>query len=155
MTLVYYDEYVDPAVGQALGAEPRTFEALLAQSDFVSLHVPLTPETEHMIGEPELKAMKPSAILVNSSRGPIVDPEALFHALQSGEIAYAALDVTDPEPLPPDDPLLTLDNCIVVPHIASSSLATRNKMATMAAANLEAGLAGDRLPNCANPEVYN
>lgn len=154
MNVIYYDEFIDPAEAQALGAESRSFEALLEESDYVSLHVPLTPETEHMIGEAELKAMKPSAVLVNSSRGPVVDPQALYTALKNGEIAYAALDVTEPEPIPKDDPLLTLDNCIVVPHIASSSLATRSKMANMTAANLEAGLAGERLPNCANPEVY-
>jgi glyoxylate reductase len=84
----------------------------------------------------------------------VVDPKALYQALSEGEIAYAALDVTEPEPIPVDDPLLTLDNCIVVPHIASSSRATRNMMATMTADNLEAGLAGKPLPNCVNPEVY-
>jgi glyoxylate reductase len=98
--------------------------------------------------------MKKSAVLVNTSRGPVVDGHALFEALRDGEIFAAALDVTEPEPLPADDPLLTLDNCLVVPHIASASRATRGKMAEMAAANLLAGLRGDRLPTPVNPEVY-
>jgi glyoxylate reductase len=93
-------------------------------------------------------------VLVNSSRGPVIDPKALYDALKNGDIAYAALDVTEPEPIEMDDPLLTLSNCLIVPHIASSSLATRNKMARMAADNLEAGLKGEKLPNCANPDVY-
>jgi len=98
--------------------------------------------------------MKPTAILVNTARGPVVDQAALYDALVSGQIAYAALDVTDPEPIAPDDPLLSLDNCLIVPHIASSSVATRTRMAVMAAENLIAGLKGDRLPHCANPQVY-
>lgn len=153
MRVLYADDYVDPAIGEALGAEKRSFEEVLAESDFVTLHVPLTQETKHLIGERALKQMKSSAILINTSRGPVVDPKALYTALKDGEIAYAALDVTDPEPILTDDPLLTLDNCVVVPHIASSSLATRTKMATMAAANLKAGLNGEKLPNCVNPEV--
>jgi phosphoglycerate dehydrogenase-like enzyme len=91
--------------------------------------------------------------LINTARGAVVDPAALYEALRSGTIAHAALDVTEPEPIAAHDPLLELDNCLVVPHIASSSLATRTKMATMAAANLAAGLRGERLPHCANPEV--
>jgi glyoxylate reductase len=98
--------------------------------------------------------MKKTAVLVNTSRGPVVDGRALYEALRDGEIFAAALDVTKPEPLPADDPLLTLDNCLVVPHIASASRATRGKMAEMAAANLLAGLRGDRLPTPVNPEVY-
>ena len=98
--------------------------------------------------------MKPSSVLINTSRGGTVDPVALFVALQVGDIAYAALDVTEPEPIELDDPLLTLENCLIVPHIASSSIKTRNKMALMAVANLEAGLSGIPLPNCVNPGVY-
>lgn len=152
MRIIYYDH--NPAVKAMDGTESRSLEEVLAESDFVSLHVPLTEATKHMISERELKQMKSSAILINTARGPVVDPAALYAALKKGEIAYAALDVTEPEPIQMDDPLLTLSNCLIVPHIASSSLATRNKMATMAAANLEAGLKGERLPNCANPEVY-
>jgi len=154
MRILYHDPLVDDEVGRALGAESRSLDEVLAESDFVSVHVPLMPETHHLIGEAELKKMKPSCVLVNSARGPVVDPKALYDALKNGDISYAALDVTEPEPIEMDDPLLTLDNCLIVPHIASSSLATRNKMASMAADNLEAGLKGERLPNCANPEVY-
>ena len=154
MEIIFYDDYVDPEVAQALNATSVSFDDVLQRSDFLSLHVPLTDDTEHMIGADEFKKMKSSAILINTSRGPVVDPKALYQALKNTDIAYAALDVTEPEPIETDDPLLTLDNCIVVPHIASSSLATRNKMATMTAANLKAGLEGDTLPNCVNPEVY-
>jgi phosphoglycerate dehydrogenase-like enzyme len=98
--------------------------------------------------------MKPTAVLVNTSRGPVVDQPALADALRSGTIFAAALDVTDPEPIAADDPLLSLENCLVVPHIASASRATRGKMAEMAAANLLAGLRGERLPTPVNPEVY-
>jgi glyoxylate reductase len=98
--------------------------------------------------------MKRSAILINSARGPLVDPEALYQALKDRVIAYAALDVTEPEPISMSSPLLTLDNLIIAPHIASASLQTRNKMATMAVANLLAGLKGERLPFCVNPQVY-
>jgi phosphoglycerate dehydrogenase-like enzyme len=127
---------------------------VLSQADFLSLHVPLTGETHHMIAEPQLRRMKPTAVLVNTARGPVVEPGALYRALQEGVIAAAALDVTEPEPLPAGHPLLTLENCLVVPHIASSSTASRTRMAVMAAENLAAGLRGDRLPYCANPEVY-
>jgi glyoxylate reductase len=98
--------------------------------------------------------MKPSAILINTSRGPVVDPEALYAALKEGQIAYAALDVTDPEPLPADHKLLTLPNLIVAPHIASATVPSRNLMATRAVQNLVAGLNGEQLPYCVNPEVY-
>ncbi|MBN1564915.1 MAG: D-glycerate dehydrogenase [Anaerolineae bacterium] len=137
------------------GAAYTPLDNLLAQADFVSLHVPLTPETHHLIDRRALKLMKSSAVLINTARGPVVDPQALYAALAAGEIAYAALDVTDPEPIPPDDPLLTLANCLIVPHIASSSVRTRTKMAVMAAENLLAGLAGKPLPYCVNPAVYN
>lgn len=154
MRVIYTDPTVDKAEAKELGAEPRELDDLLAESDFVSLHVPLTPETKHLMGKREFELMKPSAILINTARGPAVDPRALYEALKEGEIAYAALDVTEPEPISVDDPLLTLANCLIVPHIASSSLATRSRMATMAAENLEAGLNGEELPHCVNPEVY-
>jgi glyoxylate reductase len=120
----------------------------------VSLHTNLTDETRHLIDAAALARMKPTAILVNTSRGPVVDQAALFEALRDGQIFAAALDVTDPEPMAPDDPLLTLENCLVVPHIASATGVTRGKMAAIAAANLLAGLRGDPLPSCINPEVY-
>ena len=124
-----------------------TFLALLARSDFISLHCPLTPETHHLIDEAALIEMKPTAILVNTARGPIVDPVALREALRAGEIAGAALDVTDPEPLGAGDPLLTAPNLIVVPHIGSATVATRQTMAELAVDNLLAALAGDPMPH--------
>ena len=136
------------------GVEKVDLPALLAESDFVSLHTPLNDDTRHLIGEAEFKQMKPGAILVNTARGPVVDPEALYTTLKTKQIAGAALEVTEPEPLPADHPLLELDNLIVAPHIASASRATRSKMAAMAVENLLAGLNGERLPNCVNPEVY-
>jgi phosphoglycerate dehydrogenase-like enzyme len=107
-----------------------------------------------LFGAEVFAAMKRTAILVNTARGPLVDTGALVDALHNGEIGGAALDVTDPEPLPADHPLLTLANCIVVPHIGSASVATRSRMAEMAAQDLLAGLRGERLPHCANREVY-
>ena len=98
--------------------------------------------------------MKPNAVLINTARGPIVDPEALYEALKEGRIFGAGLDVTEPEPLPPDSPLLTLDNVVIAPHIASASKTSRAQMSWMAARNLLAGLKGERLPNCVNPQVY-
>jgi lactate dehydrogenase-like 2-hydroxyacid dehydrogenase len=154
MRLLYHDAFPNEEAAAEVGAEYRTLDGLLGEADFVSLHVPLLPETVHLIGARELRLMKTSALLVNTSRGPVVDPEALCTALAAGEIAGAALDVTDPEPIPVDSPLLTLPNCLVVPHIASASISSRNKMSEMAAANLLAGLRGEPLPNCVNPEVY-
>jgi phosphoglycerate dehydrogenase-like enzyme len=126
----------------------------LTQSDFVSLHVPLTPQTHHLIGEAEFRVMKPSSILINTARGTVVDTEALYHALAKGLIGGAALDVTDPEPIPASHPLLTLPNCLVIPHLGSASVATRTRMACMAVENIIAGLRGEVLPHCVNPEVY-
>jgi phosphoglycerate dehydrogenase-like enzyme len=127
---------------------------LLARSDFVSLHAPLTRDTRGMIGAPELAKMKPTATLVNTARGPLVQTGALEHALRTKQIAAAALDVTDPEPLPADHPLLTAPNLVVVPHIGSATHRTREAMADMAVDNLLAALDGQRMPHCANPEVY-
>jgi glyoxylate reductase len=127
---------------------------LLERSDFVTVHTPLTEETRGLIGTEALRRMKPSAYLVNTARGPIVDSDALRAALAQGEIAGAALDVTDPEPLPPDHPLLGAPNLVVIPHLGSATHATRERMADMAVENLLAGLAGERMPYCANPEVY-
>jgi lactate dehydrogenase-like 2-hydroxyacid dehydrogenase len=129
-------------------------DTLLREADFVCLHTPLTTETRGLINAGTLGRMKATSVLVNTSRGPVVDQPALYEALVSKRIFAAALDVTVPEPLPMDDPLLTLDNCLIVPHIASASWRTRAQMSLMAAENLIAGLKGERLPNCANPEVY-
>jgi lactate dehydrogenase-like 2-hydroxyacid dehydrogenase len=155
MRILYHDPHrVSPAVEAEYGAEFRTLEGILPESDFVSLHVNLSPQTKGLINAERLGWMKRTAILVNTSRGPVVDSMALVDALRDGVIAGAGLDVTDPEPLPADHPLVGLDNCLVVPHIASASRATRGKMAQMAAANLLAGVRGDRLPTPVNPEVY-
>lgn len=143
----------DEAIGE-MGAEKVSLADLLAQSDYVSLHVPLNEKTHHLIGAAELQMMKPTAILVNTARGAVIDPQALYDGLRRGDILAAALDVTEPEPIPPDDPLLTLENCLVAPHIASASVATRRRMADMAVDNVIAGLTGKRLPNCVNPQVY-
>ncbi|HTT26823.1 MAG TPA: D-glycerate dehydrogenase [Solirubrobacteraceae bacterium] len=125
----------------------ESLQTLLEEADFVSLHCPLAPETYHLIGDAALSRMKPTAILVNTARGPIVDHDALRRALIAGEIAGAALDVTDPEPLPPDDPLLSAPNLIVVPHIGSATSAARERMADLAVDNLLAGLEGRPMPH--------
>jgi glyoxylate reductase len=129
------------------GSGGETLETVLDRSDFVSLHLPLTPETYHLIDDDALSRMKPSAILVNTARGPIVDHDALRRALIAGEIAGAALDVTDPEPLPSDDPLLDAPNLTVVPHIGSATRAARERMADLAVDNLLAGLDGQPMPH--------
>ena len=120
---------------------------LLEASDFVSLHVPLTPQTRHLIDAAALRRMKPTAILVNTARGQVIDQQALVEALHAGTIAGAALDVTDPEPLPPDDPLLHAPNVLVLPHVGSATTRTRATMTELAVDNLLAGLAGDPLPH--------
>jgi glyoxylate reductase len=129
-------------------------EELLERSDFVTLHSPLTPETRGLIGDEALARMKPTSYLVNTARGPIVDSDALGRALRAGRIAGAALDVTDPEPLPGGHPLLEAPNLLVLPHLGSGTHATRERMADMAVDNLLAALAGERMTHCANPEVY-
>ena len=126
---------------------------LLSSADFISVHVPLLPQTRHLIGAAEFALMKPTAVFINTSRGPVVDQKALYEALKSGQIFSAGLDVSEVEPIPPDDPLLTLDNVIITPHIASASFTTRKEMAFMTAENLLAGLRGKTPPNCVNPEA--
>jgi phosphoglycerate dehydrogenase-like enzyme len=151
--VIYYDRS-EVAASQEIGAESRSLDNLYAESDFISLHTPLTPDTHHLIDARAFTRMKPTCVLINTARGPVVDPDALYDALTSGTIGYAALDVTEPEPIPTDSPLLTLENCLIVPHIASSSVQTRTRMAIMAAENLLAGLDGRPLPYCVNPQVY-
>jgi len=138
--------YSDPSAQPAFAAVAVDLDTLLRESDFISLHVPLTERTRHMINAEAFARMKPEAILVNTARGAVVDHQALYEALKSGRIFAAALDVTEPEPLPPDSPLLELDNCIIVPHLGSASRRTRNQMALLAARNLLAGLKGEELP---------
>jgi glyoxylate reductase len=155
MRILYHDVHpASPEDDAELGARSVEMAELLRESDFVSLHVNLTDETHHLIDADALRAMKPTAVLVNTSRGPVIDSEALEHALRTGEIFAAGLDVTEPEPLPADHPLVALPNCVVLPHVASASGVTRGKMAAMAATNLLAGLRGERLPTPINPEVY-
>jgi lactate dehydrogenase-like 2-hydroxyacid dehydrogenase len=154
MKVLYYDHMLRPELGAALGARMcSSIGELLSEADFVSLHTPLTPQTRHLINAEALQKMKKTAILINTSRGPVVDSDALYEALKKGRIAYAGLDVTDPEPLPKNHPLLTLPNCLVVPHVGSASVATRTKMSVMAAENLVAGVMGKVPPNLVNPEV--
>ena len=131
-----------------------TLEELLERSDFVTLHVPLSSATRGLVGAEALSRMKPTAYLVNTARGPLVDTDALGRALREGAIAGAALDVTDPEPLPGEHPLLDAPNLTVVPHVGSATHATRAAMADIAVDNLLAALAGERMPYCANPQVY-
>jgi len=146
--------YCDPNENNVDFASRVTMEELLASSDIVSLHAPLTTETRGLINQHTLQLMKPSAILINAARGALVDTAALAIALQNNRLKAAALDVTEPEPLPPSHPLYQLPNFLIVPHIGSATQQTRRKMAEVACENLLAGLRGERLPFCVNPEVY-
>lgn len=152
MRVLYADRSPSDAAAET-SAEYCSLDDLLRRADFVSVHVPLTPETRHLFGEREFGLMKPSAVFVNTSRGPVVDEAALERALREGRIAAAAIDVTELEPLPLESPLLTLPNLIVTPHIASASVATRGRMAAMAAEAVVAGLAGRVPASCLNPEA--
>ncbi len=154
MRILFYDRNPSADAAKAFHATWVPFEQLLAEADFVTIHTSLNDETQHMFGAEQFRRMKPTAILVNTSRGPVVDQAALAAALRARTIAAAAIDVTESEPIPSDDPLLALDNLLITPHIASASIQARAKMALMAAENLLAGLAGKKLPNCANPQVY-
>ncbi len=153
MTVLYYDPIRRPDLEESLGIEYRAMADVLAQSDFVSVHVPLMPETRYLIGREQFQMMKRSAVFVNAARGPIVDQAALAEALRTRTIYAAGIDVFEQEPVSPDDPLLRLDNVIVVPHIASASIPTRTRMATLAAENIAAVLRGKRPPTPVNPEV--
>jgi lactate dehydrogenase-like 2-hydroxyacid dehydrogenase len=147
LRLIAHSPTCPPEDAAVLGVELVSMEQLLRESDFVSLHVPLNPQTRHLINRQTLAQMKPSAILINTTRGGVVDQAALFEALQAGRLRGAGLDVTDPEPIPLSDPLLTLPNVIILPHIGSASQRTRDRMAVMAAQNLIAGVTGQPLPN--------
>lgn len=154
LRLVYWEPTDSPENEAQTGARYVSFDELLSTSDFVTLHCPLNESTRGLIGESALRKMKPTAILINAARGPVVDTPALTRALSEGWIASAALDVTDPEPLPPTHALYSLPNCFILPHIGSATHGTRKRMAEMACENLLAGLEGRRLLNCVNPEVY-
>ncbi len=153
MRVLYHSATRKPEVERELSVEWADLDTLLREADFVSLHVPLTEETRNLIGARELALMKPTAILINTARGQVVDQEALVAALQEGRLAAAGLDVFQVEPLAMDDPLLSLEKVVLLPHLGSASVATRTRMAMMAAENLVAGLKGERPPYLVNPEV--
>ncbi|MDJ0735765.1 MAG: D-glycerate dehydrogenase [Nostocaceae cyanobacterium] len=154
MRILYTSNRCDVHLENTLGVEFVSLERLLQESDFVTIHMPLTQNNYHMFGDEQFALMKSSAVLINTARGGIIDPDALYRALSKGTIAGAAIDVTEPEPIPTDSPLLTLDNLIITPHVASASRQTREKMANMAIDNLIAGLKGDRLHDCVNSDIY-
>ncbi len=157
MKLLYYDKVrLSVKEEKELGVTyVPEIKKLLPLCDFISLHIPLLPETRHLIGVSEFALMKPSAVLINTSRGSIIEQKALYTALKSRQIFAAGIDVTEIEPIPADDPLLALDNVIITPHIASASFATRRQMALMAVENLLDGLNGKIPPHCVNPEALN
>ncbi|QDT48387.1 Glyoxylate/hydroxypyruvate reductase B [Symmachiella dynata] len=146
MKITYHNRHRDSEAERDYAAEYRSLNELLAESDFVALNCPLTPETTGLISGPQFAIMKSSAILINMARGPVVDPAALFTALSTGQIAAAGIDVTDPEPLPRGHELLTLENLIITPHLGSASNRTRERMMRMTVENLHAGLQGKPLP---------
>jgi glyoxylate reductase len=153
LKVLYTDQVARPDVEKELQATKVDFDTLLRESDFVSVHTDLNPQTKGLFGRDQFAKMKPTAVFVNTARGPIVDQEALVAALRSKTIFAAGLDVTDPEPLPPQHELYRLANCVIAPHTASATVHTRNEMARICAENLIAGLTGKPLPACANPEV--
>ena len=152
MKILFYDVVPRPEI-EKLGAKKVDLDTLLKQSDFVSIHVPLMKETQHLMNEQRLRLMKKTAYLINNSRGPVVDEKALYKALKEGWIAGAGLDVFEQEPIPVDSPLLKMDNVVVAPHISSASLETRSRMAEMVAENLVAFFEGKKPPNLINPDV--
>ncbi|MCD6508898.1 MAG: D-glycerate dehydrogenase [Thermoprotei archaeon] len=155
MRIIYFDKARRENVEKELGAEYKPMEEVLKEADIISLHVPLTKETHHLIGERELKMMKKTAILINTARGAVVDTDALVRALKEGWIAGAGLDVFEQEPLPEGHPLTKLDNVVLTPHIGSAAVETRARMAEMAVENLIAVLKGEEPKALANPDVKN
>jgi glyoxylate reductase len=153
MKVLYSDQVASPKAESELGAKRVELDDLLTASDFVSLHTDLNPSTQGMFNRARFARMKKTAVFVNTARGPLVDQTALAEALRSGTIFAAGLDVTAPEPLPPGHELYALPNCVIVPHIASATVGTRDAMATICVDNLLAGLFGRPLPHCVNPEA--
>jgi len=154
MRVLYHSLTRDLEAEEQLGVEFVTLERLLTQSDFISLHLYYSPEAHHLIDRTAFEQMKPNAVLVNTARGAVVDPEALTWALQTRRIAAAGIDVFEPEPIPTNHPLNRLQNVVITPHIASAGKETRQKMAGMCAENILVGLQGTPIPWCANPQVY-
>lgn len=152
MKVLYADKFANEAAEKELAAKRVDFDTLLAESDFVSVHTDLNDSTKGMFNADAFWKMKDTAIFINSARGPIHDQADLYEALKSGQIFAAGLDVTDPEPIAMDDPLLTLSNCVIAPHIASATVSSRNGMAEIAADNLLAGLRGKPLRCWVNPD---
>ncbi len=152
--LIFTNRSPLPEQEQNLAARQVDLDELLSTSDFICLHVPLTQDTKGLIGIEAFNKMKPNTILINAARGPVVDTNALLEALQTNQILAAGLDVTDPEPLPPNHPLYQLPNCFITPHIGSATVNTRRIMAGIAISNLKAGIQGNPLSYCVNPEVY-
>ena len=153
MNVLYADEKQNDLLERELSAKKVSFDDLIKRSDYISVHVPLVPSTRHLIGEKELRMMKKNAIIINTSRGPVIDEKALAKALKEKWIFGAGLDVYEQEPMI-DKELLELDNVVLQPHSASATTETRTKMAIMAAKNMIAGLSGKIPPNCINPEVF-
>jgi glyoxylate reductase len=153
MELLYHTRNPRPEAEQAYGCTHVSYEELLERSDIIVTIVPLTDATRHMVNDAAFARMKESAFVINVARGAVVDPKALYKALAAGRIRGAALDVTDPEPIPADDPLLTCDNLLVAPHVSTGTWETRKLMTDSAVGNLLAGLAGEPLPHYANPDV--
>ncbi len=154
MRVIYYDPIRREDLERSLTIEYRAFNDVLRDADVISIHVPLSEQTRHLIGRAQFAMMKKTGVFVNTSRGPVVDQQALTEALATRAIFAAGIDVFEGEPVAPDDPLLKLDNIVVAPHIASASIPTRIRMATLAAENLVAVLQGRRPPNPVNPEVW-
>jgi len=152
MKVLYADKFANEAAEKDLAANRVDFDTLLAESDFVSVHTDLNDSTKGMFNADAFSKMKDTAIFINSARGPIHNQADLYEALKSGQIFAAGLDVTDPEPIAMDDPLLTLSNCVIAPHIASATVSSRNGMAEIAADNLLAGLRGEPLRCWVNPD---
>ena len=153
MRVLYYDVKSNEPLEKELGAKKVSLEELLSESDFVSVHVPLIPATQHLIGEKELKLMKKSAVLINTSRGPVVNEKILIKALKEKWIFAAGLDVYENEPQL-EEGLADLENVVLAPHLGSASVETRTRMASIAVENMLAGLKGETPPNCVNPEVF-
>jgi len=157
MKVLYYtrsENEFTQVIERSINGRRVDFHTLLKESDIISLHIPLSSETHHLISDHEFELMKPGAILVNTSRGPVIDEAALFKALETGHIGAAGLDVFNTEPLQHDSPLMKLSNIVLAPHIGSASTNTRSTMATMCAENLIAALSGEQPPNIVNPEVF-